>query len=113
MYFLVRPLRRQGKPLDSDAASSYVARPGYLTIADEDDPENRRATRVARFRIGPEPRALETMSPLFDVVIVGMGKNGFTIAGIERQTAAEYAQSWLVVSLPEPLEDRMERLIPP
>lgn len=82
MNFLVRPLRRHGKPLPQDG-NGHDGRSG-LIIADEKDPENRRASRVVRFRIGLEPRALETMPPLYDKVIVGIGKNGLTIAGIER-----------------------------
>ncbi len=37
---------------------------------------------------------------LFDVRIIGMTTQAFTLAGFERIEGAGYAQSWLIVSIP-------------
>ena len=69
---------------------------GDLRIEEVRDEELRRYLRTALLWDEHSVRPSQDRPRLFDVHIVGMSPQAFSLTGFERLDGAEYAQSWLV-----------------
>jgi len=71
---------------------------GDLRIEEVRDEELRRYLRTALLWDENSVRPSQDRPCLFDVHIVGMSPQAFSLSGFERVDGAEYTQSWLVQS---------------
>jgi hypothetical protein len=95
MRFAVRLLRCRGRLLSWREVVNQPALVGDLRVEELRDRELHRYVRTAQlFR---ELEVLYRDRPtLYDVHIVAMSPQAFTLAGFENVDGAQYAQSWLV-----------------
>ena len=97
MRFAVRLLRYRGRVVPWRDVVNRVPKVGDVRIEEIRDDELRRYVRTAR--LFPDDGRVVATTPvpeLFDVRIIGMSQQAFTLAGLERIDGAEFAQSWLV-----------------
>jgi hypothetical protein len=100
MRFAVRFLRHRGRVLPWREVINRPPRVGDVRIEETRDEALRRYVRTAKLYPDDAPVvALKGLPELFDVRVVAMSQQAFTLSGIERRDGADYAQSWLV-SLP-------------
>ena len=97
MRFAVRLLRYRGRVVPWRDVVNRAPKVGDVRIEEIRDDELRRYVRTARLfpddgRVVPATAIPE----LFDVRMIGMSQQAFTLAGLERIDGAEFAQSWLV-----------------
>jgi hypothetical protein len=95
--FAVRLLRYRGRVVPWRDVVNRAPKVGDVRIEEIRDDELRRYVRTAR--LFPDDGRVVARTPvpeLFDVRIIGMSQQAFTLAGLERIDAAEFAQSWLV-----------------
>jgi len=98
MHFAVRLLRHRGRPLPGRDVVNHPALLGDLRVEEIRDGELHRYIRTARLFRDMEILHHDERPTLYDVHIVAMSPQAFTLAGFERVDGAEYAQSWLVTS---------------
>ncbi len=97
MRFAVRFLRHRGRVIPWREVVNRAPRVGEVRIEETRDEELRRYVRTAK--LFPDDAAVANRSPLpqlYDVRVIGMSQQAFTLAGLERIDCVEYAQSWLV-----------------
>ena len=93
--FAVRLLRHRGRLLPWRDVVNRPPLVGDLRIEEVRDEELRRYLRTALWDDLSARPAVDRQC-LFDVHIVGMSPQAFSLTGFERVDGAEYAQSWLV-----------------
>jgi hypothetical protein len=96
MHFAVRLLRRRGRMLPWREVVNHPPLVGDLRIEEIRDGALHRYIRTARLFRDMEILHRDDRPTLYDVHIVAMSPQAFTLAGFERVEEAEYAQSWLV-----------------
>jgi len=94
--FAVRLLRHRGRVLPWREVVNRPPLVGDLRIEEIRDEELRRYLRTALLSDDFSVRPAADRPCLFDVHIVGMSPQAFSLTGFERVDGAEYAQSWLV-----------------
>jgi hypothetical protein len=96
--FAVRLLRHRGRVLPWRVVVNRPPLVGDLRIEKVQDEELRRYLRTAQ--LWDDGRVLPSRDRpcLYDVHIVGVSPQAFSLTGFERIDGAEYAQSWLVNS---------------
>jgi len=97
--FAVRLLRYRGRVLPWREVVNRPPLVGDLRIEEVRDEELRRYLRTALLWGDLSVRPAPDRPCLFDVHIVGMSPQRFSLTGFERVDGAEYAQSWLVHSI--------------
>jgi len=97
--FTVRLLRFRGRVLPWREVVNRPPLVGDLRIEEVRDEELRRYLRTALLWDDLSVRPAKERPCLFDVHIVGMSPQAFSLTGFERVDGAEYAQSWLVQSI--------------
>jgi hypothetical protein len=96
MHFPVRLLRFHGRALPWREVVNRPALVGDLRVEEVRDDELHRYVRTATLWRDLEILHRGDRPTLYDVRIVAMSQQAFTLAGFERIDAVEYAQSWLV-----------------
>lgn len=96
MRFAIRLLRYQGRVLPWRQVVNAKPLVGDLRIAECMDPELKRSVRKAEL-FDPMIVIAHARPTLLDVHIISMGPQVFTLAGFERVSGQELAQSWLVM----------------
>lgn len=97
MRFAVRFLRYRGRVIPWRDVVNRAPRIGDLRIEETRDDELRRYVRTAKlFPLEGASFASLRLPELYDVRMIGMSQQAFTLAGLERVESIEYAQSWLV-----------------
>jgi hypothetical protein len=97
MRFAVRFLRFRGRVLPWREVINRRPYLGDVRIEETRDDELRRYVRTAKlYPDGAGVVALTGLPELFDVRVVAMSQQAFTLSGLEREGAVDYAQSWLV-----------------
>lgn len=96
MRFAVRPLRYRGRILPWREVVNRPALVGDLRIEECRDEELKRSLRTALLWDSSSVLPSEKRPRLFDVHIIGMSPQAFTLSGFERIAGAEYMQSWIV-----------------
>jgi len=95
--FAVRRLRYRGRVVPWRDVVNRAPEVGDVRIEEIRDDELRRYVRTARLFPDDGRVVAGTVLPeLFDVRVIGMSQQAFTLAGLERIDGAEFAQSWLV-----------------
>jgi hypothetical protein len=94
--FAVRLLRHRGRVLPWRLIVNRPPLIGDLRIEEVRDEELRRYLRTAMLWDDMSVRPSADPPCLFDVHIVGMSPQAFSLTGFERVDGAEYMQSWLV-----------------
>ena len=100
MRFAVRFLRFRGRVIPWRDVVNRAPTVGDVRIEETRDDKLRRYVRTAK--IFPENGLVRRQAPfpeLFDVHVVAMSQQAFTLNGLERIECADYAQSWLVSAL--------------
>lgn len=95
MHFAVHLLRRRGRLLPWREVVNQPALTGDLRIEEIRDGSLHRYIRTARLFRDMELLHRDDRPTLYDVHIVAMSPQAFTLAGFERVEDAEFAQSWL------------------
>jgi len=96
MRFAVRFLRYKGRVLPWRDVVNRPALVGDLRIEECRDEELKRYLRTARVWDDWSVVGKAERPTLYDVHIVAMSPQAFSLSGFERIDGAEYAQSWLV-----------------
>jgi hypothetical protein len=96
MRYSVRRLRYRGRILPWREVLSRPALVGDLRIEECRDEELKRSLRTALLWDERSVLPSEERPRLFDVHIIGMSPQAFTLTGFERLDGAEYMQSWIV-----------------
>jgi hypothetical protein len=97
MRFAVRFLRFHGRILPWREVINRPALVGDVRIEETRDDELRRYVRTAKlYPDGEAVVRLAGLPELYDVRVVAMSQQAFTLCGLERDGGVEYAQSWLV-----------------
>lgn len=96
MDFAVHLLRRRGRPLPWREIVNLPPLTGDLRIEEVRDATLHRYVRTARLFCGLDTVHRDDRPTLYDVNIVAISPQAFTLAGFERIDGAGYAQSWLV-----------------
>jgi len=96
MRFSVRPLRHRGRILPLREVMNRPALVGDLRIEECRDEELKRSLRTALLWDEHSVLPSEHRPRLFDVHIIGMSPQAFTLSGFERVEGVEYVQSWIV-----------------
>jgi hypothetical protein len=94
--FAVRLLRYHGRVIPWREVINRPPLVGDLRIEEVRDEELRRYVRTALLWNEHSVLPSRDRPCLFDVHIVGMSPQAFSLTGFERVDGAEYAQSWLV-----------------
>src|SRR4030095_4231220 len=94
MRFAVRFLRYRGRVLPWREVVNRPALVGDLRVEERMDEQLRRYVKMAR--LVDVLSVLNHAPALLDVTLVAMSPQAFTLTGFERESGAEYAQSWLV-----------------
>lgn len=111
--FAIRRIRYKGRILPWREIDNRAPLVGDLRIEECRDDELHRYVRTAALH---DPMVIVTrdIPRLYDVRIVSMSPQAFTLTGFERIEGAEYAQSWLVSPVtPEVSGGRSRRVVPP
>lgn len=95
MHFAVRLLRRRGRALPRREVVNQPALVEDLRVEETRDGGLRRYVRTARLFRDMEILHRDDRPTLYDVHIVAMSPQAFTLTGFERVDEAEYVQSWL------------------
>ena len=98
MRFSVRLLRHRGRILPWRVVANRPALVGDLRIEEVRDEELRRYLRTAQLWDDQSIKPVADRPCLYDVHLVAMSPQAFSLSGFERVDGAEYAQSWLVQS---------------
>lgn len=99
MRFAIRLLRHRGQIIPWREVMNVDPFLGDLRIEESLDKDVRRHRCVAKVIQDYSRGGRAPWPQLHDVRIVGMSERAFTLTGIERIGATEYAQSWLVAPL--------------
>lgn len=98
MRVYVKRLRSRGVVLNRSQRASEPEAQGELFVEERMDSMLKRSVRVARLLSTSDGIKRELLPPLWDVTLVAMAQNGFTLAGFERigncRGNADFAQSW-------------------
>jgi hypothetical protein len=97
MRFSIRPLRFRGRILPWRDVINRPGLVGDLRIEECQDEELKRSLRIALLWDERSVLPSKDRPHLFDVHIIGMSPQAFTLSGFERIDGAEYMQSWIVV----------------
>ena len=94
----VRRLRARGVVLPRQGAARDADAQGELRVEEHGDGLLGRSLRTARLLSTSDGIHRDLLPPLYDVNLVAMAQNGFTLTGFERiangKESADYAQSW-------------------
>jgi len=96
MLFGIRYLRYRGRILPWRDVINQTLKCGDLRIEECLDANLRRYVRTGRLCDEAIVLRSETLPELFDVRLLAMSPQAFTLTGFERADGVEYAQSWLV-----------------
>lgn len=96
MRFVVRFLRSRGRILPWRDVMNQTPKYGDLRIEECLDRDLRRYVRAARLFDEGNVLSSNNLPELFDVRLMAMSQQAFTLTGFERADGVEYAQSWLV-----------------
>jgi len=96
MRFAVRLLRFRGRILPWREVMNRPALVGDLRIEECRDDDLRRGLRTALLWDEHSVLPSQERPRLFDVHIIGMSPQAFTLSGFERIDGAEFMQSWIV-----------------
>ena len=96
MRFAVRLLRHRGRVLPWRVVANRPPLVGDLRIEETRDEDLRRYLRTALLWDDQSVLPRSGRPCLYDVHIVGMSPQAFSLTGFERSDGAEYMQSWLV-----------------
>ena len=96
MRFAVRFLRYRGRIVPYREVVNRPALVGELRIEECHDDELHRYVRTATLHYQSTSTYRADAPRLYDVRLMAMSPQAFTLAGLERIDGAEYAQSWLV-----------------
>ena len=97
MRFTIRLLRYRGRIVPWRDVLNRPPRTGDIRIEELRDDELHRYVRTARLFPDEATVVFGTALPeLYDVCVIGMSQQAFTLAGLERIDGVDYAQSWLV-----------------
>src|SRR6476661_9998690 len=97
MRFAVRFLRYRGRVVPWRDVINRAPRVGDIRIEETRDDDLRRYVRSAK--LYPDEMAVvhaAALPELYDVRVVAMSQQAFTLSGLERIEGADYAQSWLI-----------------
>jgi len=97
MRFAVRFLRYRGRVVPWRDVINRAPRVGDIRIEETRDDDLRRYVRSAK--LYPDEVAVvhtAALPELYDVRVVAMSQQAFTLSGLERIEGADYAQSWLI-----------------
>ncbi len=98
MLAKVRRLRARGVVLPRQGAARDADVQGELRVEAHGDGLLGRSLRTARLLTTSDGIHRDLLPPLYDVTLVAMAHNGFTLTGFERIARSEenvdYAQSW-------------------
>lgn len=97
MRFKVQRIRARGVVLTRTARAADGDTVGDLFVEEHMDGTLKRTVRMARLISAGDGLRKELLPPLYDVMLVAMAQNGFTLTGFERigngREDAEFAQS--------------------
>ena len=96
MRFAIRLLRHKGRILPWRDVVNRSPLVGDLRIEETRDEDLRRYVRTALLWDEQSVLPSARRPCLFDVHIVGMSPQAFSLSGFERVDGTEYSQSWLV-----------------
>jgi hypothetical protein len=96
MRFAVRFLRYRGRIVPYREVVNKPAFVGELRIEECHDDELHRYVRTATLHHESVSTYRADAPRLYDVRLMAMSPQAFTLTGLERIDGAEYAQSWLV-----------------
>ena len=96
MRFAVRFLRYRGRIVPFREVMNQPALAGELRIEECRDEGLRRYVRTATLHHGSTSTYCPDAPRLFDVCLMAMSPQAFTLTGLERIEGVEYAQSWLI-----------------
>ena len=102
MRFAIRFLRQRGRILPWREVVNQAPRVGDLRIEESLDRELHRYVRMARLFDAESAIYSDKLPELLDVRLMAMSPQAFTLAGFERVSGVEYAQSWLVAECSRP-----------
>jgi hypothetical protein len=97
MRFAVRLLRHRGRVIPWRDVVNRVPKIGDIRIEELRDDELHRYVRTAR--LFPDDGGVIfglALPELYDVRVIGMSQQAFTLAGLERVDGIDFAQSWLI-----------------
>ena len=96
MRFAIRLLRHRGRVIPWRDVVNRAPKVGDIRIEETRDDELHRYVRTAK--LFPDDCVVHgaALPELYDVRVIGMSQQAFTLAGLERLGGVEYAQSWLV-----------------
>lgn len=98
MHFKVQRMRARGVVMTRGERSSQDEASGELRVEEHGDGLLGRSLRTARLLSTGQGIHRDLLPPLYDVTLVAMAANGFTLTGFERigegKGTVEYAQSW-------------------
>jgi hypothetical protein len=89
-------MRFRGRPLPQAELANRSPWIGDLRIEEIRDEQLMRYVRTARVLVLDRPRATNVLAELFELQIIAMSPQAFTLSGYERIGDQCYAQSWLV-----------------
>ena len=96
MRFAVRFLRYRGRIIPYREVVNRPALVGELRIEECHEEEVHRYVRTATLHNESVSTYRADVPRLYDVRLMAMSPQAFTLTGLERIDGAEYAQSWLV-----------------
>jgi hypothetical protein len=97
MRFAVRLLRHRGRVIPWREVVNRTPSIGEVRIEEVRDDELHRYVRTAKvFPLDGPVLFTSALPELYDVRLIGMSQQAFTLAGLERLDGAHYAQSWLI-----------------
>lgn len=93
MRLRIVPLRERGVARDRAQLRSEVGVVGDLYVEEFTSEEMCRTVRIARVA-AERPKDSVPLPTLIDVQLLWLGNHGFVLAGFERLSGVDYAQSW-------------------